>query len=103
LEPNTFNGLRQACNTGDAFTGVLLNRRKSGRVLLASEAIQYSRICIKFVTIIPMRKPMTMMMVMMMMMMMLVVMVMGELLEFEAPCFLDRTNPSDGIGCGNLA
>jgi hypothetical protein len=99
LEPSTFNGLRQACNTGDAFTGVLLNRRKSGRVLLASEAIQYSRICIKFVTIIPMRKPMTMMM----MMMLVVVMVMGELLEFEAPCFLDRTNPSDGIGCGNLA
>ena len=42
-------------------------------------------------------------MTMMMMMMLVVVMVMGELLEFEAPCFLDRTNPSDGIGCGNLA
>ena len=24
------NGLRHACNTGDAFTGVILNRRKSG-------------------------------------------------------------------------
>eukprot|EP00435_Cladocopium_sp_Y103_P059807 s467_g21.t1 len=34
LEPSTFKGLRQACNTGDAFTGVLLNRRKSGDLFM---------------------------------------------------------------------
>ena len=30
LEPKTFNALRRACKTGAPFTGVILNRRKSG-------------------------------------------------------------------------
>ncbi|CAK8986789.1 Phototropin-2 (Defective in chloroplast avoidance protein 1) (Non-phototropic hypocotyl 1-like protein 1) (AtKin7) (NPH1-like protein 1) [Durusdinium trenchii] len=34
LESSTVNGLRHACNTGDAFTGVILNRRKSGELFM---------------------------------------------------------------------
>jgi len=34
LEPKTFNALRRACKTGAPFTGVILNRRKSGDLFM---------------------------------------------------------------------